>query len=162
MLRQTICLPLVVLIASCLGLAGCGGGGSGAAPAASVPGVYDLDVEAMKAALQAQIDDPATPAEDKMGMQMGLGMMDGMSMTVTLDADGTAAMEMEMSFMGQTQTDSDTGTWTFEGGTITISSEDPESGDVETVSGTIEGDVMRLVMEEEADGPDEMIFKKRG
>ena len=119
----------------------------------SVPGTYALDTDAMKAAMQAEIDQ----IEDEMARgvaSMALKRFDRMSATVTLNEDGTANSEESR---GGEPTLA-TGTWTLDGDTITITMA-AEGGEPRSMSGSIDGDTMRLSADDEnADMPFELVF----
>lgn len=120
---------------------------------ARVAGTYELDAAAVKAAMQAEIDQ----IEDEMARgvaSMALKRFDRMSATVTLNEDGTANSEESR---GGEPTLA-TGTWTLDGDTITITMA-AEGGEPRSMSGSIDGDTMRLSADDEnADMPFELVF----
>jgi hypothetical protein len=132
--------------------------GCGGTSESSVAGTYDLDKEAVKKAMQAEIDKQS--GEDagmaEMGAAFALGMVDMMTMTLTLNADKTATMNM--SAMGDT--DVATGTWSLSGDTITLTiasqGETPEP-----VTGTVDGDTITITPPAEDEMPFNLVFKKK-
>ena len=123
---------------------------------ARVAGTYELDAAAVKAAMQAEIDQIEDEME-KMGASMMMGMIDSMSITLTLNEDGTANGEMSM--MGEATPAS--GTWTIDGDNITVTM--AAEGDApEAMSGTVDGDTIRLSADDEnADMPFDLVFVRQ-
>ncbi len=117
-------------------------------------GNYMLDKEHMKSQVEAEM---ASASEaDKAAMQMALQMLDSMSMSIELNADGSA--RSTVSLAGESQTSS--GTWTLSGKNVSITMTDPE-GNAETITGTLDGEVLELSPPADADMPGNMVFRKR-
>lgn len=146
-------LLLIPMLALAIALPGC----------SSEPGfvgTYELDKDAVKAALSAELDaqkaaggEAAEMAE--LGNAMLIGIIDAMDCTLVISADGSA--RMTMSAAGNT--DEGTGTWkeTPTGLTLTLASEgeDPVNGTV-----IIDGETLRLQPMEGDPSEMEMIFRK--
>jgi len=145
----TVALLGCLLIASML--QGCGDSGT-----AKVAGTYELDKTAMKAAMQAEIDGIEDDME-KMGAAMMLGMIDMMSITITLNEDGSANGLM---VMGGDE-DPATGSWTLNGKAISITLAPEGDSNPETMSGTFDGDTIRLDAPEEEEMPFQMVFTRK-
>ncbi|MFB3431937.1 MAG: hypothetical protein ABL309_13555 [Phycisphaerales bacterium] len=128
--------------------------GCAESPAARVAGTYELDTDAMKAAMQAEIDQMEDEME-KMGASMMLGMIDGMSMTLTLNEDGTASGVVVMNG----EEDPASGTWTLDGDAISITMAS-EGGSPEEVTGTLDGDTIRMPSPG-GQMPIDMVFKRQ-
>ncbi len=151
MLRSmTLYFALLCCVAITSLLQGCGD--SGVAKAA---GTYELDTAAMRTAMQAEIDKIEDPME-RMGASMMLGMLGEMSMTITLNADGTASGVVVIAG----EEDPATGNWTLTGNNISITMGSEGESNPETMSGTYEGDTIRL----DAPGdemPVQMVLKRK-
>jgi hypothetical protein len=155
MLRRLASLVTVcVMFVPALLVAGCGSG------AASVAGVYELDKEAVKTSIQAEMKKAEESGDAEMGAQFGgamiLGMIDSLTMTVTLNADGTASMVADI--MGDQNTA--TGTWKLDGEAITITAVSPGE-EPETITGTVAGSKMTLKSPDGDEMPFDMVFKKK-
>lgn len=156
-------LVRVTLLISLFGFAvvgGCGdskdsgdGARTPAAATLNAAGTYSLDKEAVKAAMQAEIDKIEDPME-KMGASMMLGMIDMMSITITLNEDGTATGTMAMGG----DEDPASGSWTLDGNVISITMAS-EGDSPETMTGTFDGDTIRL-SDADDEMPFQMVFKR--
>ncbi len=131
-------------------LQGCG------SSTAKAAGTYELDKEAMKASMQAEIDKIEDEGE-KMMAGMMMGMVDGMTMTFVLNEDGT--VDASTTVMGQV--DSAKGTWTLKGSTITFTMTETDAGDPETMTGTLKGDSIELNSPDEDEMPFNLVFNKK-
>lgn len=144
----TVALMGLFLIASML--QGCGD-----SAVSKAAGTYELDTAAMRTSMQAEIDKIEDQME-KMGASMMLGMIGEMSITITLNADGTANGVMVMAG----EEDPATGSWTLEGNAISITMTPEGESTAETMTGTFEGDTIRLDAPGE-EMPFQMIFKRK-
>ncbi|MFI4854282.1 MAG: hypothetical protein ACIAQF_04790 [Phycisphaerales bacterium JB065] len=131
-------------------LQGCG------SSSAKAVGTYELDKEAMKAAVQAEVDQTEDPME-KMGKSMMLGMLDSLSMTFELKADGT--FDGTSTMMGETDTVK--GNWSLKGSTITFKMSETDPGDPEEMTGTLSGGTITLIPPDDEDAPFNLIFHKK-
>lgn len=151
MLRSmTLFFALLCCVAITSLLQGCGDSGT-----AKAAGTYELDTAAMRTSLQAELDKIEDPME-RMGASMMLGMLSEMSMTITLNADGTASGVVVMAG----EEDPATGNWTLTGNNISITMGSEGESNPETMSGTYEGDTIRL----DAPGdemPVQMVLKRK-
>lgn len=132
-------------------LQGCG---EQASAESRVAGTYELDTDAAKAAMQAEIDQMEDEME-KMGATMMLGMIDSISMTLTLNEDGTANGEMTR----DGEPNPATGTWTLDGDSITISMA-AEGDEPDAMSGTVDGDTIRM-SGDDAEMPFDLVFVRQ-
>ncbi len=147
--HTTLILTLLTSLLMLTSLQGCG-----KSPMAKAAGTYELDKEAVKTAMQAEIEKIEDPMEKSMASG-ALGMVDAMSMTMTLNADGTATAATT----GMPGAGTASGTWTLEGSTITITMAQ-EGENPDTISGTLSGDVITLSPPEE-EMPFDMVFKRK-
>jgi uncharacterized lipoprotein NlpE involved in copper resistance len=148
-------LVAIILLICVLSVNACGPSTS------SVTGTYELDKEAVRKAMQAEIDkQKASGEEDPMGgfgAAMAMGLVESMTVTMTLNADGTA--QMNMSMMGDSQAMD--GTWTLSGANITVTA-GPEGEEKKPATGTVSGDTITLkAAEGEEEMPFDMVFKKK-
>jgi hypothetical protein len=126
---------------------------------ANVAGSYELDKEAVKKAMQAEIDKQKAAGEEDPMAGMAMAMVDSMTVTMTLNADGTANMNMTMPMMGSGQ--AATGTWTLSGSRITVTAA-AEGEEPTPKTGTVSGDTITFEkVEGDDDMPFDMVFKKK-
>lgn len=142
-------ITLVVALLSLVCLPGCG-----KSPEARAAGTYELDKQAMKDAVQAEIDQIEDPME-RMGASMMMGMFDMFSVTITLNADGTASGISEMA--GESEYVS--GTWTLTDNRISLTLAE-EGEEPETMTGILDGDTIRIETPDEEEMPFDMIFRR--
>lgn len=146
----------MVLMLTLLAMPGCAQSAEesqATAAAASAAGTWELDRDAIREAMQLEIDQIEDPME-KAGAAMMMGMIDAMSMVIVLRPDGTCTGTMTM--MGET--DESTGTWAVSGNVITISMLN-DDGEMEEMSGPLEGDMFELVDSAE-ESPMRMVFRR--
>lgn len=124
-------------------------------PTPEVAGTYTLDASAIQAAMQEQIDAVEDPNE-RMGMQMAVGMIGAMQMSLTLNEDGTASSTMSM--MGQTE--ETTGSWSMDGDTIAITMAS-EGQEPQTATATFSEGVLTMSPPEGEEMPFELIFNRQ-
>ena len=146
----------VVLLCAMLAASLRGGCAASASPVPEVAGTYELDREAVKAAMQAEIE-LIEDEEERWDALTIMGTIDMMSITLTLNQDGTANGEMTMFDEAHPAS----GTWTLDGGTLTVIVA-PEGDEAATMIGTVDGDTIRLSVEDEdEDMPFDLVFVRR-
>jgi hypothetical protein len=122
-------------------------------------GTWELDIQVVKDAMEAeiaQIEDPEERQAMELGMAMiGAGMLDAMSMTLVLNPDGTASSTT--SLMDESQTVQ--GTWSQDGDSLIILMTEGEQSD--SVSAVVDGDTLELLPPEGEEMPFRMIMRKR-
>jgi hypothetical protein len=122
-------------------------------------GTWELDIQVVKDAMEAeiaQIEDPEERQAMELGMAMiGAGMLDAMSMTLVLNPDGTASSTT--SLLDESQTVH--GTWSQDGDSLIILMTEGEQSD--SVSAVVDGDTLELLPPEGEEMPFRMIMRKR-
>ena len=145
-------LAAVMLLAG--GLQACG-----KSPTMTHAGTWELDIQVVKDAMEAEIariEDPEERQAMELGMAMiGAGMLDAMNMTLVLNPDGTASSTTRLLDESQTVQ----GTWSQDGDTLTIRMTEGEQSD--TVSAVVDGDTLELLPPEGEDMPFRMLMRKR-
>jgi hypothetical protein len=145
-------LAAVLLLAG--GLQACG-----KSPTMTHAGTWELDIQVVKDAMEAEIariEDPEERQAMELGMAMiGAGMLDAMNMTLVLNPDGTASSTT--SLLDESQTVH--GTWSQDGDNLTIRMTEDEQTD--SVSAVVTGDTLELLPPEGEDMPFRMIMRKR-
>ena len=145
-------LAAVMLLAG--GLQACG-----KSPTMTHAGTWELDIQVVKDAMEAEIariEDPEERQAMELGMAMiGAGMLDAMNMTLVLNPDGTASSTTRL--MDESQTVH--GTWSQDGDSLTIRMTEGEQTD--SVSAVVTGDTLELLPPEGEDMPFRMIMRKR-
>lgn len=155
-MKRHFCTMAMLVAAMLLagGLQACG-----KSPAMKHAGTWELDIQVVKDAMEAEIagiEDPDERQAMELGMAMiGAGMLDAMNMTLVLKADGTASSTTRL--MDESQTVH--GTWSQDGDSLTIRMTDDEQSD--TVSAVVDGDTLELLPPEGEDMPFRMIMRKR-
>ena len=131
----------------------------GKSPTMTHAGTWELDIQVVKDAMEAEIariEDPEERQAMELGMAMiGAGMLDAMNMTLVLNPDGTASSTTRLLDESQTVQ----GTWSQDGDTLTIRMTEGEQSD--TVSAVVDGDTLELLPPEGEDMPFRMIMRKR-
>jgi hypothetical protein len=90
----------------------------GACKGGSPEGTYEIDKDAVKKAIEAEI---AKMPKEKQAMAKGMAkMFESMKIEMKLEKGGKATMNTEMSFGGKTKKDNEAGTWKVEGKKITL------------------------------------------
>ncbi len=148
----TMVLLCSVLITSLL--QGCGDSGT-----AKAVGTYELDTAAMKTAMLAEIENTEDENE-KMALGSMLGIIDATSMTITLNEDGTASVVMSGPMAVDDDEEHDSGTWTLTDQDISITMTSEGDDTSETITGTLEGDTIRLSSPDD-EMPFDMVFNRR-
>lgn len=121
-LRIRVFLALALAMVSTLLLTGCGG--------ESYVGQWELDKEAFKAAVEAEMKKSEGGEGGENGMQamgaaMMLGMIESMQMELDIKSDNTFAAKMSMGAFGE---DTTTGTWKKDGNGIAMTASDGAEG----------------------------------
>lgn len=135
------CTPLAtarrILLLISVGIAGCGGAGSG-----SIEGTWELDREASSAAAQRQVEASGGPMAGAMAAAMA-EMIGAMDWTVTLDGAGAAALRLVEGGDGfETE-----GSWALDGDTLRLEYYDHRDRTV-TLHGTFDGRTITLASPE--------------